>query len=261
MARDDNESTSTFTIPAARVEPTPRWVRVRVRGEVVADSRNALLLLDYGPNILPTYFFSPDDVRMDLLGGSEEGENGDGRRTWTVAAGGAEVENGAWSPVNPTAPLEALEGRITFTWKDPEVEWYEEAEQVFVHARDPYKRVDTLQGSRHVRVEVDGITVAESRRPLLLFETYLPTRYYLPPEDVRQDLLEASTLITACPYKGQASYWSVRVGERLHENIVWGYRDPILENPRIRGLMSFYNEKVDIFVDGEREPRIVSPFS
>lgn len=261
MTTDQDGSKSEFTLPRARVEPTPRWVRVKVGGEVVADSRDALLLLDYGPHILPTYFFSPDDVRMDLLDAKDGGENGGGRRRWTVAAGGTVVENGAWSPVNPTPPLEALEGRITFVWDDPALAWFEEAEQVFVHARDPYKRVDTVQSSRHVRVEVDGVTVAESDRPLLLFETHLPTRYYLPPEDVRQDLLEASTLTSACPYKGQATYWSVRVGETLHENLIWGYRDPIPENPKIRGLMAFYNEKVEIFVDGEREPRPVTPFS
>lgn len=111
--------------------------------------------------------------------------------------------------------------------------WYEEEEEeVFVHPRDPYKRVDAILSSRHVRVVVNGVTVAETRRPTLLFETGLPTRYYIPPEDVRMELLEPAHSVTRCPYKGIASYWSVKVGEHVFRNLVWSYQDPIPECPK-----------------------------
>ena len=133
--------------------------------------------------------------------------------------------------------------------------WFEEDEEVFVHPRDPYSRVDTLPSTRHIRVEVDGVTVADSKRPYLLFETGLPTRYYIPPEDVKMDLLQPTDSHTRCPYKGVASYWSVQVGDNIYKDIVWSYPDPIPESPKLEGLLSFYNEKVDIFVDGVKEVR------
>jgi uncharacterized protein (DUF427 family) len=122
---------------------------------------------------------------------------------------------------------------------------------VFVHARDPHKRVDVLESSRHVVVSIDGTVVADSQRPRLLFETGLPTRYYFPPEDVRTELFESSEKQTQCPYKGTASYWSF--GDQ--RDVAWYYPEPIPEQPRLKGLISFFNEHVDIEVDGEREER------
>jgi uncharacterized protein (DUF427 family) len=139
--------------------------------------------------------------------------------------------------------------------------WYEEEEEVFCHARDPRHRVDVLASSRHVRVAIDGLTLAETRRPYLLFETSLPTRYYIPRDDVRMDLLTATSFSSRCPYKGIAEYWSANLGERAVENIVWSYADPIVENPKIKGLLCFFNARVDLFVDGELQPRPRSPWS
>ena len=133
--------------------------------------------------------------------------------------------------------------------------WYEEDDEVYVHPRDPYKRIDVLHSSRHVRVVIAGETVAETRRPCLLFETGLPTRYYVPREDVRMDLLEPTELTTRCPYKGMASYWSVRVGDYVAENGVWSYSDPIPECAKIKDRLCFYNERVDLYVDGELQSR------
>jgi uncharacterized protein (DUF427 family) len=133
--------------------------------------------------------------------------------------------------------------------------------EVFVHAKDPTKRVDVLPSERHVRVEIAGEPVAESRRPHALFETTLPTRWYLPADDVRWDLLEPSDTVTQCPYKGTARYWSVRAGGELYRDVVWSYPDPIPECPRIAGLICFFNEKVDVTVDGVREERPVTPWS
>jgi uncharacterized protein (DUF427 family) len=134
-------------------------------------------------------------------------------------------------------------------------EWYEEEEQVFVHPRDPYHRIDVLQSSRHVRVEVNGEVVAETQRPMVLFETGLPPRYYIPEEDIRMELLEESEETTRCPYKGVASYYSVEVGDERVEDLVWYYPEPIPEAARIKGLLCFFNEKVDLEVDGEEQER------
>jgi uncharacterized protein (DUF427 family) len=243
------------------VEPTPRWIRVRLGEELVADSRRAQLHVQYGPSdlprsFLPTYYVPLDDVRPGVL--ADRHEDGSGLTTWTVQAGGRRVERGAWMHAEPPPPVEALAGMVTFSWR--ELSFFEEDEPLQAHARDPHKRVDVAPSSRHVRVEVDGHLLAESTRPLLLFETTLPVRYYLPAEDVVAELLPSSTE-SVCPYKGVARWWSVRAGDRVIENLVWSYPTPIPENPRIAGLLAFLNEKVDLVIDGERQERPVTPWS
>jgi uncharacterized protein (DUF427 family) len=158
----------------------------------------------------------------------------------------------------PPAPLAALAGLITFSWRD--LAWFEESEPLFAHARDPHKRVDVAPSTRHVRVESDGELLAESDRPLLLFETTLPVRYYLPPEDVRVELIPSAT-VSSCPYKGTAAWWSAKVGDRVLADVAWSYPTPIPENPRIAGLVCFRNEWLDLVVDGERLERPVTPWS
>ncbi|MGW4297850.1 DUF427 domain-containing protein, partial [Micromonospora chersina] len=140
--------------------------------------------------------------------------------------------------------------------------WFEEDEEVFVHPRNPYSRVDALRSTRHVRVELDGTVLAESTSPVLVFETGLPTRYYLGRTDVRFGHLVPSRTRTACPYKGRTSgYWSVRAGDRLHPYLAWSYDFPTAALLPIAGLVAFYNEKVDLVVDGERLPRPRTHFS
>jgi uncharacterized protein (DUF427 family) len=242
------------------VAPTERWVRVRFAGEVVADSRRALLLRQYGGTAqLPTYYFPQQDVRMDALVPGDVADGGE--VAWrTVRVGDRAERNAAWIAVAPPAPLAALAGHVSFSWGKMDA-WFEEEEEIFVHARDPEKRVDVLPSSRHVRVVIGGETVADTRRPRLLFETSLPTRYYIPREDVRMDLLEPTGLRTRCPYKGIASYWTARAGGRVAQNIVWSYPEPIPECPKIEGLLCFFNEHVDLFVDGELQPRPITPWS
>jgi uncharacterized protein (DUF427 family) len=249
-----------FHYPATVVEPTSRWIRVRFGGESGADSKRALLLRQYGPNRLPTYYFPQVDVRMDLLEPVPSTGRDADTAQWTVRAGGRIAASAASTPLTPPPTLAALAGYLTFTWNAMDA-WFEEEEEVFVHARDPHHRVDALPGSRHVRVAIAGVTVAETRRPTLLFETSLPTRYYFPQEDVRLDLLEPSDTMTRCPFKGIASYWSVRAGDRLLRDIVWGYPEPILECPKIRGLLCFFSERVDLYVDGELQARPQTPWS
>ena len=149
---------------------------------------------------------------------------------------------------------------IAFDWASMDA-WFEEDEEVFVHARDPYTRVDVLASSRRIEVVIDGVTVAESDHARLLFETGLPVRYYLPKTDVRMDLLTPTATESHCPYKGTAQYWSVTVNGATHDDVVWGYKTPLPESNGIGGLVSFYNEKVDILVDGVPEDRPKTVFS
>jgi len=138
--------------------------------------------------------------------------------------------------------------------------WYEEDERNVAHPRDPFHRVDVLPSSRHVRVELDGHVLAESSRPALLFETMLPTRYYLPPDDIRAELTPSSTR-TWCAYKGQASYWSAAAGDRVVPDIGWTYQQPLHDAALVRGLIAFFNERLDVIVDGERPERPITPWS
>lgn len=224
----------------------------------IANSRRALLLVRYGPGGLPTYCLPADDVRTELLrqSGPPDGFVTD----HDVLAGDLTVERGAQLFRKPPSPFEALDGYWTFAW-DAGLSWFEEALEVHVHAKDPNKRVDAIPSERHVVVEVDGEIVADSRRPLALFETSLPTRWYLPLEDVREEFLVTSDTTSICPYKGTASYWSVRVGDNVHPDIAWFYPDPIPENPRIAGLVAFFNERVNLVIDGVRQERPRSPWS
>lgn len=250
--------------PPARVEPSPRWVRVRFGGAVVADSRRAQLLVQYGPGpfpgSMPTYYFPPEDVRMEALAPSAHQGRHTAVRYQTIHVSDRAAERGAWIVQAPPEEFATLKGMVSFRWEQMDG-WYEEEEKVFIHARDPHQRIDVLASSRHVRVEIDGVIVAETRRPHLLFETSLPTRYYIPREDVRMELLTPTRHSSQCPYKGVAQYWSATLGDRTVENIVWSYSDPIPENPKIRGLLSFFNERVDMFVDGVLQLRPRTPWS
>lgn len=237
------------------VELSPRRVRVKFNGEIIADSKRAVLLRE--SNLLPVYYFPPEDVRQDLLTPTDlhtrcpyKGE----ASYWTVTVGDKTAENAMWGYLDPLAGREDIAGYCAFYWNKMEA-WYEEDEEIFKHPRDPYKRVDVVQSSRHVRVEINGQTVADSTRPRLLFETNLPTRYYLPQEDVRMDLLEPTDTSSVCPYKGTASYWRLK-GDPSGRDVAWSYPDPIQEIPKIRGLISFFNERVDgLFVDGELQDK------
>lgn len=251
--------------PSLRVEPSPRWVRTTLGGRTLADSKQPMLHVAYGKPIrpgsrkpeLPTYFFPISDVDMSVL---EPARVLDGRRWWHANLDGDRIEYVAWSYGDPIGPAAELAGYITFDWDQMDA-WYEEAEEVYEHARDPQHRVDVIASSRRVEVAFDGQQLAESDRPHLLFETTLPTRYYLPSSDVDFDLLEPSSLVTRCPYKGTARFWSVAGAGREGRNVAWSYPEPIPENPKIRNLVAFYNERVDITVDGQLLDRPRTPWS
>jgi uncharacterized protein (DUF427 family) len=122
-------------------------------------------------------------------------------------------------------------------------------------------RITITPSDLHVEISVDGEKLASSNHPVLLDETGLPTRYYLPREDVRLELLRPTTTETTCPFKGQASYWSVEVGGKVHDDLVWTYESPIPQAEGVAGLLCFYNERVDLAIDGERQPTPETPFS
>ncbi len=244
------------------LERSPRRVRVKFNGETIADSSAAHLLFE--TRHLPVYYFPRGDVRMDKLTPTDHHSFCPYKGTaayWTIRVGDKVSENAVWGYPDPYDEVPALKDFVAFYW-DRVDGWYEEDEEIFVHPRDPYKRVDVVASSRHVQVVVGGEIVADTKRARFLFETRLPTRYYIPPEDVRMDLLVASDKATACPYKGTARYYSVKIGQELFPDIVWSYPEPIPECPKIKGHLCFFNELVDeIRVDGIAVPRPVTPWS
>jgi uncharacterized protein (DUF427 family) len=242
-----------------RVEDGTKRVRVLFGGRFVADTTRPKLVWE-GPKY-PIYYLPAEDVDTSALVATGELHHSPSRgdaELHTVKVGDREAP--AAAAVYTESAVAGLAGTVRFTWGAMDA-WFEEDEEVFVHPRDPHTRVDVLQSSRHVRVEVDGVTVAESRQPRLLFETGLPTRYYLPKTDARLDLMIPSEHHTACPYKGTADYYHLDVNGTRRENFVWFYRHPTLESAKIAGYVSFYNEKVDLYVDGELQVRPHTPFS
>jgi uncharacterized protein (DUF427 family) len=231
-----------------RIERGTKRVRAYLGGELVADTRQPLLVWE--KPFYPAYYFPAADVRAELL--SPDGSvvhspsRGDGH-TFTVSGGHKAAAGAALRYEH--SPFEELRDAIRLDW-DAMDAWFEEDEQVFTHPRDPYTRVDILSGSRYVRVEVDGVTIAETAKPTLLFETGLPTRYYLPQTHVRMDLLAPSESVSHCPYKGEAEYWTLRIGDMVVPDVAWSYRTPLPESQKVAGLISFYPEKVDLYVDG-----------
>lgn len=242
-------------IDDVRVEASQKRIRVFLGGEVVADSRHVKLVWESRP--YPVYYFPPDDIRMDLLSPATRTPGQETIERFDVRSAARVAERAAFR--NPRLAQEVRD-HVAFRWSAMDG-WFEEDEEVFVHARDPHTRIDVLASSRHVRVEVDGTTVAESRRPHLLFETGLPVRYYLPKTDVRMDLLRPTATSTGCPYKGTAEYWSVEIDGRLMEDVAWSYRAPLPESAKIAGLISFFDERVDVFVDGVLQERPVTVFA
>jgi uncharacterized protein (DUF427 family) len=229
------------------LERSPRRIRVVIDGEVVADSTDARLLHETG--LMPVYYLPREDVREELLAPSETSTHcpfkGDASY-WHVKTGEQVREDAVWAYPEPLEGAPPLADLVAFAW-DAVDDWYEEAERIGVHARDPYHRCDVVRSDRHVTIRVDGHLVAETDRARLLFETGLPPRYYLPAEDVDASLLEASDTVTRCPYKGTTSrYHSIRVGDHVLEDAIWVYDDPHDEVRGVAGLLAFYDDKVDL---------------
>jgi len=252
------KTAGTKTAGRVRTEPGHKRVRAYLGGELVADTRAPVLVWEWP--YFPVYYIPAADVQAKLIpaGQTEHSPSRGDAEIYHVQVAGATAERAALR--YPDSPLEDLRDLVRLDW-DAMGEWFEEDEPVYTHPRDPYTRVDILASSRHVRVEVGGVTVADSRQPRILFETGLPPRYYVPLTDVRMDLLRPSASQSHCPYKGTASYWSVQAGEQLHTDIVWIYRTPLPESQKVAGLACFYDEKVDVYLDGELQERPRTHFS
>lgn len=254
-----SETLTTTMRGRVRVESGSKRVRAYLGGEAVADTTRPVLVWEVP--YYPTYYFPIADVRTELLeedSGSVHSPSRGDATTYTLRAGGKEAPQGALR--YEQSPIEELRDLIRLDWHSMDA-WFEEDEEVFTHPRDPYTRVDILPSSRHVRIEVDGVTVAESNSPRLLFETGLPVRYYLPKTHVRMDLLVPTDTTSHCPYKGEAEWWSVRLGDTVHDDLAWSYPTTLPESQRIAGLVAFYDEKVDVYVDGVLQQRPHTKFS
>jgi uncharacterized protein (DUF427 family) len=238
---------------AVRIEPCAKRIRAYLAGQVAADSRDAFLVWEIP--YYPAYYLPVPDVSASLAptGKTEHSPARGDATLYDVVLDGATAPGAARRYLD--SPVSALRNLVRFEWGALD-EWLEEDEPVYTHPRDPYKRVDILASSRHVRVAVDGVTVAESSRPVILFETGLPPRYYLPLPDVRTALLRPSETVSHCPYKGTAAYWSVDTGSGpVRDDIVWTYRAPLPESQKVAGLACFYDEKVDVYLDGVLQDR------
>jgi uncharacterized protein (DUF427 family) len=242
-----------------RVEPATKRVRIMLGGQVVADTTGAVYVWE-NPNY-PQYYIPLADVAPGALKETGTTTRSPSRGTavhYSVHGGDKMAEDAAWRYGD--SPLEELRDRVRFDWGAMDA-WFEEDEEVFVHPRSPYTRVDILRTSRPVRIEVAGTVVAETTHATFLFETGLPRRSYIPKLDVRMDLLDPTGSVTMCPYKGTARYWSVRAGGDVHRDLAWSYDAPFRESAPIAGLVAFYDEKVDVYVDGALQPRPRTPFS
>ena len=263
-----------------RHEPTAKRVRALLGGDVVADTTAALLVWE-PRRVVPTYAVPLADVRGALSAGPL------GASAGSVEEIGLRLPSVSDRPVlDPSIPFAVhttdgdpveLRGRsggpvgrgfrpvdvdladhvlLDFTTFD----WLEEEEPIVSHPRDPFHRIDVLESSRHVRLELDGQLLAESERAHLLFESLLPVRFYLPREDVSVDL-RPSTTRTWCAYKGEASYWSPDLDGTVVPDLAWSYEAPLQDATRVGGLVAFFDERVDVVLDGQRRERPVTPWS
>jgi uncharacterized protein (DUF427 family) len=242
------------------LEPSPRRIRGIVADVVVVDSGRPMLFFEHGQ--LPRYYFPRESVRTDLLvpNGHTKLTEGKGTAHFVdLVVGDRRVKRAGWTYQSDEDLVPDLRPYVAFYWRAMD-RWLEEDMEALAHARDPYHRVDAVPSSRHVRVLLDGEVLAESRRPVVIFETGLPARWYLPREDVRVQL-EPSELKTVCAYKGYASYFSARTAGGVRDNLVWTYREPREDAEPVRDLVCFFNEHTDIEVDGVIEERPGGPWA
>jgi uncharacterized protein (DUF427 family) len=219
--------------PSGDRAPVPRRIRARKDGRWVVDTTDAVYVWEFPP--YPQYYLPVADVDPALLTDPE---------------------------IKPRLRRDPeLPDHVRIRW-DALDSWFEEDEEVFVHPRSPYARVDAVRSSRQVRIELEGVVLAESGAPVIVFETGLPPRYYLERTGLHLDHLEPSNTQTACPYKGRTTaYWSARIDGTLHQDVAWCYDFPTAPLLPIAGLVAFYDEKVDVFLDGVLQERPVTPFS
>jgi uncharacterized protein (DUF427 family) len=240
-----------------RYEPIEQRVRAILGVETVVDSTRAVLLWE-PRRVVPSYAVPVEDIRAAL----SPSPAANGQVAGVLHPGiPFSVHSAAGEPVSINGRVgagfrlvdEDLAGYVALDFAGFD-DWYEEDERIVGHPREPFHRVDIRQTMRPVRIEVGGDVIAETTRARLLFETSLPTRFYLPREDMRVDL-HPSSRRTYCPYKGEASYWSVDAGGRQRKDLGWSYEQPLTDVVAITGLVAFWDDRVDVFFDGRRRER------
>ncbi|MHA6511514.1 DUF427 domain-containing protein [Tessaracoccus sp. Z1128] len=259
-----------------RIHPVRKWIRATVGAQTVVDTRRALLVWE-PRRAVGSYAVPEDDVvghlvAVETMGALERPvslEDGppvvDPNTPFTahtapgtpltIQTPHASLTAAAFRPDDPD-----LAGYVVLDW-NAFTQWYEEDEPVMGHPHDPFDRIDCLRSSRRVHIAHAGISLASTNRPILLLETHLPPRFYVPREDVAMNLLEPSETRTICAYKGRASYWSARVGDTLLPDIAWSYEDPLHDGEPVRNLIAFFTERLDLTLDGESQPRPRTPWS
>jgi uncharacterized protein (DUF427 family) len=236
-----------------RYEP----VEKRVRADAVVDTTHPILVWE-PRRVVPSYAVPAEDIRAELAPAPAASRQAAGVlhpgipfAVHTAAGEPVTIENREGAGFRLAD--DDLTGYVVLDFRAFDV-WREEDEPIAGHPRDPFHRVDVRRTRRPVRIEVGGDVVAETTSARLLYETSLPTRFYLPREDVRAEL-HAATRRSYCPYKGEASYWSVDAGGRRREALGWSYEQPLPDAVAITGLIAFWDDRVDVFFDGERRAR------
>ncbi|MCJ1282737.1 hypothetical protein MMC26_002062 [Xylographa opegraphella] len=224
-----------------KVEDSPKRVRILQDGKYIVDTTHAKYVWEHP--YYPQYYVPRSDVNADFV---QAHDHSPSIMLCTFRTPAREIPNVLVFTGGPLA------GLVRFDFKAMDA-WFEEDQRICVHPVDPYKRVDNRRSSRHVRIVVDDVTVAETSNATFLFETMLRTRYYLPATCIDPSLLSESATVTSCPYKGDASYYNLTVNGKEHKDVIWYYKFPILESSAIAGLLCFYNEKVDVWIDGVKE--------
>ncbi|QZY29021.1 DUF427 domain-containing protein [Nocardioides coralli] len=259
-----------------RIHPISKWIRASVGDTVVVDTRAAHVVWE-PRRVVPTYAVPVADLAAELLDAepAELPEHpvriGDGPpvltpetpfavhstpgRSLTLRTAAGDLPGAGFAPDDPD-----LDGHVLLDW-DAFDQWYEEEQVVMAHPHDPFDRIDCLVSSRHVEISLAGVTLADSRRPTLLYETPLPVRYYLPREDVAMELLEPADHTSVCAYKGHARYWSALVGGEVVPNLAWSYEDPLDDAVPVQDLVCFFTERLDVRLDGVDQDRAVTPWS
>ena len=237
-----------------RYEPTPRRIRADSGGRTIVDSQEAFLVFE--PRKRTPLFAVPEaDIAAELVPTAPKQSGGNVRSGFarhtaeghelTLRSGDLELEAAGFRFHDAD-----LAGHVLLDFGAFE-QWREEDEVIEGHPRDPFHRVDARASSRRVTVAHGSVNLADSVRPVFVYETMLPVRTYLPREDVDFGLLERTPHTTVCPYKGTASYWSVKGAGTGGENIAWSYEQPLQDATQLTGLIAFYDERTTINVEGK----------
>ena len=259
-----------------RIHPVRKWIRAELGTRMVVDTRDAVLvweprrvvasyavpeehivarLVPVGPQAAAEMPVSMEDGPPILDPSSPFTAHTAPGTPLTIRTPDGDLHAAAFRPDDPD-----LAGYVILDW-DAFTQWYEEDEPVMGHPHDPFDRIDCLRSSRHVQVAHDGVTLADTTRATLLFETPLPTRFYPPRDDVTMSLLEPSASRTVCAYTGRASYWHARVADALLPDIAWSYEQPLHDAVPVQNLVAFFTERLDLTIDGVPQPRPRTPWS